>query len=121
MDDEDPLRSSTGQLTLPQLPLPQIDEIAHQLFRLRGPGDARHSMPLEVAHGALPAMFPNPFRTDLFGSPLAHGVTRPDEPIGTRDTPEGPIRPLPLVTCARLQVIARRLGPDLTGVVRPKR
>ena len=60
MDDEDPLRPPARQLMRSQHPLPQIDEIGQELFPLRGTDDARHPVPLEVAHGANPAMRPNP-------------------------------------------------------------
>jgi hypothetical protein len=64
MDDEDPLHSPARQSTLSHLPLRQIDEIAQHLLRLRGAGDASDPMPLEVAHGAHPAMGLDPLELD---------------------------------------------------------
>jgi len=55
-----PLEAPTWQSVLSQFTRPQIDQIAPQLFRLRGPGDDSNPMPLEIAYGAHVAMRLNP-------------------------------------------------------------
>jgi hypothetical protein len=62
---KDRQRPPTRQPARSQRPSPQIHQSAHQLFRLRGPGDASHPLPLKVAHGAHPAMRPNPLERRL--------------------------------------------------------
>jgi hypothetical protein len=57
---KDRLRPPTRQPARSQFPSPQIHQIAHQLFRLRGPGDASHPMPWEISYGAYIAVRPNP-------------------------------------------------------------
>jgi hypothetical protein len=60
MHHKDPLRPPTGQLALSQFTRSEIHQIAQQLFRLRGTGEASDPMPLEIAPGADSAMGANP-------------------------------------------------------------
>jgi hypothetical protein len=81
MHHQHPLEAPTWQPVLSQLTRPQIDQIAQQLFRLRGPGDASDPMPLEISYGAHVAMRLNPPERRL--GPLL-GTCHPESAIDPR-------------------------------------